>query len=177
MIRWFAKNSIAANLLMFGILASGIIVALTKIPLEVRPTQEYPLINISIPLRGGSPAEIEQQIVIPIEQSLNGLSGVDSIQSWALQGTGYIRLELKDNVDPKEKLQEVERRVRTVQSIPAEADTINFTIPDTANYSDVITVVVQSNQSDISLTKLTEQAFTVRDALIALPDRVPVQEA
>ena len=170
MIRWFAKNNVAANLLMIGILAAGLIVAFTKIPLEVRPSQEFPTINISVPLRGGSPSEIEQQIVIPIEQSLRDLSGIDKIQSWSWLGSGYIRLDLKNGVDPKEKLQEVERRVGAVNSIPAEADTIRFSVPDTSHYSDVITVMVQANDENMNATDLTRHAFSVRDALISLPE-------
>ncbi len=41
MIRWFARNDIASNLLMVAIVLAGAYVAFQKIPLEVRPTRDY----------------------------------------------------------------------------------------------------------------------------------------
>ena len=92
MIRWFAKNDLAANLLMIGILVAGGIIAFTKIPLEVRPTREFPVIKVNIPYRGATPQEIERQIVIPVEQALQGLAGVDVIESNCHNGVGQVNV-------------------------------------------------------------------------------------
>jgi len=170
MIRWFAKNDLAANLLMIGILAAGVIVALTKVPLEVRPTREYPLVQILAPYRGGSPEEIERQITVPIEQALDGLSGIDTIKSACRPGRAHIDVYFKSRVDPKEKLPEVERRVRSLSSFPAGTDQVSYTIPDTANYFEVISVMVQSKRESLSLQELTSHAFDVKNALLSLPE-------
>ncbi len=168
MIRWFAKNDLAANLLMAAILVGGVIVALTQVPLEVRPTREYPMVSISIPYRGASPEEIEREIIIPVEQTLSGMSGIDEINSSSSQNSGSIYVYMKDGVDPKERLPEIERRVRSVSSLPANLDPISYTIPDTANYFEVISVVVQACHKGVSLQELTEEAFKVKDSLLAL---------
>ena len=38
MIEWFARNSVAANLLMIGVVIAGVTAATRSIPLEVFPS-------------------------------------------------------------------------------------------------------------------------------------------
>lgn len=73
MIRWFANNNIAANFLMVGILLAGLYVALNKIPLEVQPARVYDNIRVTMDYRGGTARDVEQSVIIPIEQALEGL--------------------------------------------------------------------------------------------------------
>ena len=70
MIRWFAKNDIAANFLLFGILAWGAWSAVEKVPLEVQPSFSREMIFITVQYRGGSPADVEKAVVLPIEAAL-----------------------------------------------------------------------------------------------------------
>jgi multidrug efflux pump subunit AcrB len=83
MIRWFARNDIAANFLLFGILAWGVWSAKEKVALEVQPAMEMNEVHIEVAYRGGSPADVEKAVVLPIEAALEGLPGVDSIESTA----------------------------------------------------------------------------------------------
>lgn len=170
MIRWFVKNDLAANLLMVAILLAGGIMAFTKIPLEVRPTREYAQVRMSIPYRGASPAEIERQVLIPIEQSLLDLSGVREITSSSTLGSGSMTVRMKDGVDPKDKLAEIERRVRGIRSIPSEVEAIRYSIPDTSNYFEVISIVVQARNDGMSMQELTEHAFSLKESVLALPE-------
>ena len=57
MIAWFARNGVAANLLMFAILAGGIWSAGNKIILQEYP--EFPSrdISVSVSYRGSTPGE------------------------------------------------------------------------------------------------------------------------
>ena len=68
MIRWFARNDIAANFLLVGILLAGIWTAWEKVPLQVDPTWEFNDIYISMNYRGGQAKAVEQDIIIPIEE-------------------------------------------------------------------------------------------------------------
>ena len=76
MIRWFARNDIAANFLLFGILAWGIWSAKEKVALEVQPAMEMNEVHIAVVYRGGSPADVEKAVLLPIEAALEGLSGI-----------------------------------------------------------------------------------------------------
>ena len=56
MITWFAKNSVAANLLMISILVAGLFSLNTSIPLEVFPSFETHVVSVRVSLPGATPA-------------------------------------------------------------------------------------------------------------------------
>ena len=78
-ISWFAKNHVAANLLMISIVFIGLMSLKTKLPLEVFPSVELDIVNINTTLPGSTPTETEQGITIRVEESISDLEGVDSI--------------------------------------------------------------------------------------------------
>jgi multidrug efflux pump subunit AcrB len=165
MIRWFAKNDIAANFLLFGILAWGIWSAVEKVALEVQPALEMNQIQINIQYRGGSPADVEKAVVLPIEAALEGLSGVDYVESRADDGSArvYVYAESKRNL--KALLEEVKTRANRISSFPDEIEPPDIAIPDSAQWFDVIKVAVCGDMEEADLLRA---ARTVRDDLIAM---------
>lgn len=73
MIAWFARNHVAANLLMITIIFSGLFSLLTQIPLEVFPSIETDKISIKVSLRGSTPEDVEQGVAIRIEEAVQDL--------------------------------------------------------------------------------------------------------
>ena len=63
MIAWFARNGVAANLLMVLIVAWGVL-ALTGIPIEVFPSMETQSITVNVPYLGAAPEEVEQGVCL-----------------------------------------------------------------------------------------------------------------
>jgi multidrug efflux pump subunit AcrB len=60
MIAWFAKNDVAANIMLFVIMISGIYVATTQIPIDLFPEFEQRNVQVSMVLPGASPQETEE---------------------------------------------------------------------------------------------------------------------
>ena len=75
MIRWFARNDIAANFLLIGILLYGGYTAFFKVPLRVDPPYEFSSIYVGMEYRGGTAADVERFIVIPIENAIKDVTG------------------------------------------------------------------------------------------------------
>ena len=69
MIEWFARNSVAANLMMAFIVGSGILAA-TNISEEVFPEMELDRINVEVPYLGAAPEEVEQAVNVRIEEAI-----------------------------------------------------------------------------------------------------------
>ncbi|MYK99381.1 MAG: efflux RND transporter permease subunit, partial [Gemmatimonadetes bacterium] len=65
-IAYMAGNSVAANLLMWAIVAAGL-VSLTGIDREAWPTTPFYHIEVSMAYPGATPEEIEESIVVKIE--------------------------------------------------------------------------------------------------------------
>ncbi|MCB1814505.1 MAG: efflux RND transporter permease subunit, partial [Candidatus Competibacteraceae bacterium] len=94
MIAWFARNGVAANLLMVFIIVCGLYALSNRIPLEVFPSFELDVINVQVAYRGASPAEVEETITIKIEEALADLEGVSELRSRAQEGSGSVTVEV-----------------------------------------------------------------------------------
>ncbi len=165
MIRWFAKNDIAANFLLFGILAWGIWSAVEKVALEVQPAYQPEQIFISVNYRGASPADVEKAVVLPIEAALEGLSGVKTVESRADDGNARVVVYSESKRNLRSLLEEVKTRVDRINSFPDEVDPPRVSIPDSSQWFDVIKIAIQG---DMDEADLLHAARTVRDDLIAM---------
>ena len=81
-IAWFASNHVAANLLMFLIIAFGILSALT-IRKQTTPDFELNTIQIRVPYLGAAPQEVEEGVVIKVEEAIQDVDGIVEIISVA----------------------------------------------------------------------------------------------
>lgn len=165
MIRWFAKNDIAANFLLFGILAWGVWSAKEKVALEVQPSFNPEMVYIGVQYRGGSPEDVEKAVALPIEAALEGLSGIDSVESRADEGSARIFVYAESKQNLKALLEEVKTRVERISSFPPEIEPPEVGIPDSSQWFDVIKVAVCG---DMEETDLLRAARAVRDDLIAM---------
>ncbi|MXW77563.1 MAG: efflux RND transporter permease subunit, partial [Gemmatimonadetes bacterium] len=68
-LAYMAGNSVAANLLMWGIIAAGL-VSLTGLDREAWPTTHFYHIEVSMAYPGATPEEIEESIVVKIEDQV-----------------------------------------------------------------------------------------------------------
>ncbi len=169
MISWFTKNSVAANILMIAILGLGAISAL-KIPFEVTPVVSFPVVDINMTLRGGTPSDVETQIVIPIERALENVAGVRGMSSSARRDNGRVRLFLEKHLsesEQKEILQDVTARVDAINTFPTESERPRIQIPSTASWYEVISVVLSGKLSE---EELLEGIRSVRNDLTSLPE-------
>ncbi len=166
MVRWFAKNDIAANFLLFGILAWGVYSATEKVALEVQPFYQSSYISIEVDYRGSNPVDVEKDLILPVEAALEGIPGVDAVESSARTGRADISVYAGPNTNLKSLLEEVQTRVGLIRSFPPEAEPPRIRIPDSSRWFDVIKVAVEGDMDQADLLKA---ARVVRDDLIAMP--------
>ena len=176
MIRWFTKNHVAANLLMIGILAVGSWMAVEKLGIEVEPAYTINSVRIKVKLPGATPEDVEKQVILPIEKSLENLVGAKKIIAEALNGSASITVEANDVVDLDELKLEIESRVQRVNTFPQDSEKPKVYINDTSNWREVITVAVSGDFSDDDLLKAARK---VRDDLTSKPgiSKVKVSES
>jgi len=166
MIRWFARNDIAANILFLAIILGGIYVAFNKIPLEVQPSFDFGEVEINMEYRGGNPQDVEEHIIVPIERALKDLPGVKLIESKARSGSANIDVEAEDGVDLRELRDEVEARVDSI-TFPGESERPRISIPNMGNRFEVLTIAITGELSEI---ELYETASRLENELLDLPE-------
>ncbi len=157
MIRWFANNSIAANFLMVGILLAGIYSAFFRIPLEVTPTLSWNVVYMDMPYRGGTAKDVERGILIPIEEALEGVSGIKMIHSDGSRGFARIHVEAEEGTDLRVLLDDVKARVDAISIFPSETERPTIKVPQSTNHIQVITVAITGELSAYELRKVARR--------------------
>ena len=122
MIEWFAKNPVAANLLMIGILAAGFISLFSGVKLEIFPTSTPDTVNVNVSLRGATPEDIELGVAVRIEEAVQDLPGITEIRSTSREGSTNISIEISEDYNPRDLLDEIKNRVDSINTFPAEAE-------------------------------------------------------
>lgn len=163
-IEWFARNGVAANLLMFGILIVGGYMAINKVVLREWPDYPHRNIDISVAYRGSTPAEVEESIVMRIEEAVFDVTGIKEMSSRANEGSGSVSLEIEDGFDMGEVLDQVKDRVDSINTFPVDAERPRVNI---ANYNErLMAVVISGGLTEFDLKRLGEN---IRDDLLSLP--------
>lgn len=120
-ISWWAKNKVAANLLMFGILIAGA-VSFMRIERELDPYVELPGAVITVQWLGASPQDVEEQIVVRLEEAVSRVNGIDQMWSEASEGQGTVWAIGDDDLDEAKFLQDLKREIDSVNTFPAAAE-------------------------------------------------------
>ncbi len=98
------------------------IVALIRLPVQLFPDIEEPVITVFTGWRAAAPTEVESELIEPQEQALRGLPGLQEIQSFANAGGAFINLEFSIGTDMGRTLIEVISRMNQLPPLPRDAD-------------------------------------------------------
>ncbi len=164
MIAWFARNGVAANLLMFTILITGLFSLFNRIPFEVFPSFATDRISVSVSLRGATPEDTEQGIAIRIEEAVQDLEGVERITSRSTEGSASVNIEVENGYDPREMLADIKSRVDAINTFPADAEKPVVALAERKR--EVIAVALSSIYGEKELHEYAEQ---VRNDLLKIP--------
>jgi multidrug efflux pump subunit AcrB len=176
LISWFARNSVAANLLMIFILIMGAF-GYKTIQRQMFPNIERNYINISAQYRGASPQEIEESILIKIEESLKDVSEIKRTVSRAFRNSGRVSLEIDKDEELTDVLDKVKLRVDSIATFPADMEPV--TIAQAEFQQQVYEMALVG---DIPLEELKPIAKEIEDDLLQLGSislaeaRVPTDE-
>jgi multidrug efflux pump subunit AcrB len=161
MIAWFARNHVAANLLMVTILFTGLMSLKYNIPLEVFPSFETDTISVQVSLRGATPEDAELSLATRVEEAVSDLEGVKQINSRSVEGSATVTIEVDKGYNARELLADVKSRVDEIGTFPSEADRPVISLATFKR--DVITVAVAGELSERELRSYAER---VRDDLL-----------
>lgn len=163
MIAWFARNSVAANLLMVTILLGGILAISNGVRLEIFPPSDPDTIEVRVPLRGATPEDVELGVAVRIEEAVKDLQGIDRLVSVSSEGSTYVRIEIDKSYDPRELLDDIKSRVDAINTFPAETEKPVINLRQ--RRFGVIDVVVAGDYSEVEIRTFAEQ---VRDELLRI---------
>ena len=119
-IAWFVKNPVAANLIMALMFLLGF-QGYNNLDREFFPQTPLNGITVSTTWQGASPRDVEEQLVVRIEEAVDGLDGVESIESRAREGVATVTINGRTDTDFEKLLDEVKSRVDAIQNLPQDS--------------------------------------------------------
>ncbi|MFT7137697.1 MAG: multidrug efflux pump subunit AcrB [Candidatus Azotimanducaceae bacterium] len=161
-IAWFVDNPVAANLMMFIFLVGGAI-SLVTMHREEFPSIEPGVVSVTVPYLGAAPEEVEQAVCIRIEESVEGVQGIDRMQSFANEGVCTVILELEPDADDGKVMNEIKSRVDGISTFPRETEK---PIISALSFNGQTILVALSGDTDEATLK--QNADQMRDEISAL---------
>ena len=170
-IAWFARNHVAANLLMLLLVVGGI-AALPLTNQKSFPDLEIDVISIGVPFLGATPAEVEEGVCVRIEEEIQGLSGIEKITSSAAEGNCGVSAELIGGYPIDRALTEIKNEVDSITTFPE--DTERPIVSHWQIRRNALQIALSGDLSEPSLKHFGER---VRDEISALPGITQVELA
>ncbi len=117
LIAWFARNSVAANLLMIFILVGGYF-TISTINKQMFPQLNINWISYTAPYPGAAPQEVEEGITIKVEEALETVQGLKRVITYSNRGFSNGWFEVDLDYDPQVVLEEVKSAIDSISSFP-----------------------------------------------------------
>lgn len=102
--------------LLFGLMALG------RVPIQLTPDIVVPTLTVQTRWPGAAPAEVERELLVPQEDVLKSVQGLERMTSEAQRDQGTITLELEVGTDLDEALVRVTNRLSQVPSYPEASE-------------------------------------------------------
>ena len=162
-VAWFARNAVAANLLMLVAFIGGVF-SYFQMEQEMFPTVPVNGASVTVAWPGASPQDTEEQLVTRIEEVVSDMDGLDRITSIAYEGGGTVNIRGRDDIDMQEFIDEVKLRVDQINNLPAASFPPRVTRWEGRNWYFGMVV-----HGDVDARTLKEVADKVRDRVAEIP--------
>jgi len=171
LIQWWARNRIAANFLMWALIAFGVMTWFNA-KKEIFPEVSADVISITVPYPNAAPEEVEKGVVIPVEEAIATVDGIKRITGRAGEHLGVVYAEVRTGYKVQEVMARIKSRVDAIRNFAEQAE--KPIIEDIPIRLQTLSVAISADTDEKNLRAITEQ---VRDGLQALPDVTQVDMA
>ena len=171
MMNWMVSTALRLRVLVLALSVVLMVVGVQKArhaPLDVFPEFAPPLIEVQTEAPGLSTEEVESFVSVPLENALNGTTGLKTIRSKSVLGLSSVVLILKEGTDLNAARQVVQERLSVEASrLPAAASRPVILSP-LSSTSRLLKIGLSSKTlSQMEMTLLAK--WTIRPRLMAIP--------
>lgn len=116
------RHPVFATMVMVALLVFGIY-SYSRLPIEQMPNIDLPVVAVVVSYPGASAQSVENDVIKPIEDAVNSISGIDTLQSIAQQNAAMIIMLFDMDVKSTDAVQEVRDKVSAIEAnLPSNAD-------------------------------------------------------
>ncbi len=163
MIEYFARHPTAANLLMFALVAIGLLGALS-LRRETFPDITPSEVQIRVPYLGATAEEVEEAICQRIEDAIDGVRFVKELRADAREGVATVTVEMAEGGDFTTFLADVQSEIDAIDDFPE--DTEEPVVTQLGQTDPVLSLVVSGPMSPPDLKAYCE---ALKDRLQLVP--------
>jgi HAE1 family hydrophobic/amphiphilic exporter-1 len=154
------KRPVVTSVTMLALVVFGIF-ALLSLDTDEFPEVEAPFVFVSVPYPGASPDIVEREVVDPIEEAVAGISGVDQIQSQALDGFGSIQVMFVYEKDVQQATQDIRDAISQIRGdLPQEMEEPILARFDPNDQPIVSLTLSSETMSPADLTRIADPGIT-----------------
>ena len=154
------KRPVITTVTMLALSVFGIF-ALMSLDTDEFPEVEAPFVFVSVPYPGASPDIVEREVVEPIEEAVAGISGVDQIQSQALDGFGSIQVMFVYEKDVQQATQDIRDAISQIRAeLPQEMEEPILARFDPNDFPIVSLTLSSQTMTPADLTRVADPGVT-----------------
>ncbi|MCH9813789.1 MAG: CusA/CzcA family heavy metal efflux RND transporter [Epsilonproteobacteria bacterium] len=143
------------------------IVEVQKSSIDIFPDLTAPTVTVITESEGMSPLEIEKLVSFPLENALNGLSGLRRIRSNSLSGVSVLYAEFEWGTDIYLARQLVTEKLQLAQSMLPQRSNMPVLAPISSVMGEIMFIALHSKEHDAMALKTTAD-WQIRQRILAL---------
>ncbi|MBN8503159.1 MAG: efflux RND transporter permease subunit [Burkholderiales bacterium] len=172
MFKWLLQSSLANRLLV--LIASAVLVfygayTLSRTPVDVFPDLNKPTVTIMTEAGGMAAEEVEQLISFPLETTMNGLPGVESVRSTSSAGLSFLYVTFDWSTEIFRARQMVSERLSSMEEGLPEG-VVPRMGPISSIMGEILQIAIPIDPNKISAMAVREYGdWVLRPRLMAIP--------
>jgi HAE1 family hydrophobic/amphiphilic exporter-1 len=160
------SQPVFATMVMVAIMVIGLF-SYSRLPVEQFPDVDFPVVAVVVTYPGASPESVENDVVKPIENVINTLSGVDTIESTARTGQAMIITIFELEVDSLTAAQDVRDKLARIEAALPEGAEKPQVLRFNPGEQPIVSLAVTSDRLSASeLTTVAEDVIVDRLSVV-----------
>ncbi len=151
------RRAVFAVMLIASLVGLGFM-SMGRLGVDLFPDVEFPYVNVTATLDGASAETMESEVTDILEEYINTIDGIETLQSFSSEGRAQILIEFNLSSNAREKVQDVRDKVQVaLAELPPDMDPpiVDKVDPDAAP---IISVMIAG---DLPIAELTAFADDV----------------
>ena len=156
------KRPVFASVMMLALVTLGI-TSYRRLPVDLMPDVEIPVITIITAYPGASPGTVEREVSKRIEEAVNPIAGVKHVGSTSLEGVSQVVVEFELEVDADQSTQDARTKIAAIRGeLPVGIEDPIIEKLEIGGMPIVSLAVRSSSLTPRDLTTLVEKKITQR---------------
>ncbi|MBI3682030.1 MAG: efflux RND transporter permease subunit [Acidobacteria bacterium] len=150
------RRPVFAFMLIFFLVTLGVF-SYRDLGLDLFPRTDPASVNVMVRLPGASPEEVASQVVVPLEESISAISGIDEIRAFIFEGSARMTVTFVLERDIGEAAEDVREKVSAaMRKLPPNVLPPSITKSD-PDSDPVITMAISGKRSQRELTEIADK--------------------